>query len=392
MPLKIIILLLFITNNLSSNAQVKLCFSLQNNITPSEAQQIFIAGNFNNWNPNHTNFSLAALANSKNQYCLLLPKGIVNFKFTKGSWAQVEVNAQLTDVENRTINLVNDTAIVITIATFKSNTNPIPKATIVGNLKIIKLIDCTNTAQRNISIWTPTNFPQPNKKYSVLYMLDGQNLFNAATAPYGEWGIDEALDSLTNNNIIVVGINHAQQNRIKEYLPYFNKDYPNNYGQAFTYWLVNTVKKTIDKKYKKYIFTNAPHTYIAGSSMGGLLSFYAAANYSNIFGKAGVFSPAFWLAMPNNGNSNCTTNTNTNTPLCFDILNIEKHKPQLFFMAGLKEDARIIAPYNNILNILLKNKATSQIKITYLNDTLGQHNEPTWRKNLPAFINFLNTN
>jgi predicted alpha/beta superfamily hydrolase len=386
---KFIIIVFVAFFSICSNAQLKLSIRFKLSLLQTDEKNIFLAGSFNNWSPNNALFSLEALLpdtvnKNDKKYTLNLPKGQHEFKFTKGNWDNVECDKESNDVANRKINLQKDTTIEIANLYFKTKNKTTPKSTLTGKLDIISMYDCTKTAKRNIRVWTPINYPLKNIKYKVLYMLDGQNLFDNVTAPYGEWGIDEALDSAKNNNIIVVGIDHANESRIKEYLPYSNIMIPNNYGSAFMFWVVNDVKKMVDEKYKKYIYTDAPNTYIAGSSMGGLIAFYGMANYPNVFGKAGIFSPAFWLGIPLEGKGDCNFKTNTDTALCFDITKTNKNKNKLYFYAGLAEDVRIVEPYHKVLN-----KIDANI-VNHIEDKLGEHNEPTWRKQLPAFLKFLN--
>lgn len=127
-------------------------------------------------------------------------------------------------------------------------------------------------------------------------MHDGQNVFDAKTSAYGEWNVDEILDSLYQTNIqqaIVVGIDHGGEDRLKEYNPYDSK-YGKGAGKAYVAFLVKTLKPYIDAHYST--LRDAKHTSIEGSSMGGLISMYALARYPKVFGDAGVFSAAFWIA------------------------------------------------------------------------------------------------
>lgn len=127
-------------------------------------------------------------------------------------------------------------------------------------------------------------------------MHDGQNLFDEYTGNFGEWGVDEALDSLIKTGApacIVVGINNGP-NRINEYNPYNTDRFGKGEGDNYLQFIVNNLKPYIDKHYKT--LSQKENTIIAGSSMGGLISYYAVAKYPSVFGKAGVFSPSFWIA------------------------------------------------------------------------------------------------
>jgi len=128
-------------------------------------------------------------------------------------------------------------------------------------------------------------------------MHDGQNLFDEATSGFGEWGIDEYLDSLFlkgGRESIVVGIYNGSNKRMNEYNPYYFAQFGNGEGKEYVDFLVKTLKPYIDKHF--HTFTDKENTFIAGSSMGGIISLYAVIKYPLVFGGAGIFSPAFWTA------------------------------------------------------------------------------------------------
>ena len=124
-------------------------------------------------------------------------------------------------------------------------------------------------------------------------MHDGQNLFDKATSFAGEWGIDEAMDSIK-NACIVVGIDNGGLKRMYEYNPNDTKQYGRGEGRAYLAFIVNNLKPFIDKKYRT--LPGKQYTWMAGSSMGGLITFYAGLYYPQVFGGLGVFSPSFWIA------------------------------------------------------------------------------------------------
>ena len=135
---------------------------------------------------------------------------------------------------------------------------------------------------RRIWIYLPASYSASRKKYPVLYMHDGQNVFDNATSYAGEWGVDEALDSLgaKPREIIVVAIETGQQTRMSEYSPSDNK-YAKAEGEAYVDFLVKTLRPYINKHYRTKKCRK--YNFIAGSSMGGLISFYALVKYPNKF-------------------------------------------------------------------------------------------------------------
>lgn len=150
---------------------------------------------------------------------------------------------------------------------------------------------------RRIWIYLPQSYTSSNKSFPVLYLLDGQNVFDANTSYAGEWEVDETLTKLENKGIetaIVVAIDNGGNHRFNEYSPYVHEEYGGGEGEAFLEFIVKTLKPKIDQTYRT--LDNAKNTGIMGSSMGGLFAHYAHFKYPEVFGKAGVFSPSFWIS------------------------------------------------------------------------------------------------
>ncbi len=151
--------------------------------------------------------------------------------------------------------------------------------------------------RRDILVYVPPGYDEsPTKRYPVLYMHDGQNIFDAATAFAGvEWGVDEAAERLIKSGAIapciVVGIENTPA-RADEYTPFADAKYGGGDGDAYLTFIAKTVKPFIDQRYRT--LPDRAHTYIAGSSLGGLISLYAACEYSETFSRFGVIAPSIW--------------------------------------------------------------------------------------------------
>ncbi|HKO75981.1 MAG TPA: alpha/beta hydrolase-fold protein, partial [Flavobacterium sp.] len=212
---------------------------------------------------------------------------------------------------------------------------------------------------RKIWLYLPKNYETSTKKYPVIYMHDAQNLFDAKTSFAGEWNVDEKLDSL-NAQVIVVGIENGGDKRLEELTPYKNEKYGGGNADKYLEFIVNTLKPEIDKKYRTK--TNAKNTTIMGSSLGGLVSFYAVIKYPDIFGKAGVFSPAFWI----------------NRKDINDYMsNSKKLKAKIYFLCGDSEgdDDSMVTDLNHMEKLL----NTNRCYCLHLNKKVivngGHHNE-----------------
>jgi len=217
---------------------------------------------------------------------------------------------------------------------------------------------------KKIWVYLPKNYSTSDKKYPVIYMHDGQNLFDAKTASFGEWNVDETLDSI-NAQVIVIGIEHGGDKRIDELTPFKNEKYGGGKANNYLEFIVSTLKPFVDKTYRTK--SNANNTALIGSSIGGLVSFYGALKYPNVFGKVGCFSPAFWI------------NRKEITEL---MQNTKSFKTRVYFLCGDKEgnDDDMINDLKSIEYLV----NTKRCECKKLNKKVivngGQHNEKLWRE------------
>lgn len=336
---------------------------------------LYIAGNFNVWNPSDKNSQLKAEESGIFSITLSLPAGNYEYKFTRGSWEKVETDSSGKGIQNRTLQLQSDTTIRVTILgwndDFKQNeSSAIKNHTASVNVKIIDTAFYIPQLNRNRRIWLylPPGYEKSKKKYPVLYMHDGQNIFEAATSYSGEWGVDEFLDSMftqSKKEVIVVGIDNGNFKRMNEYNPWEFQNFGKGEGDEYVDFLVKTLKPFIDQHYRT--LKNKSNTFIAGSSMGGLISLYAVLKYPQVYGGAGIFSPAFWTA------SGIDSTT---------IADAKKINSRLFFYAGGKEGDSMVPDMKRIEKEI---KERSQSPVKELIDPEARHNEAAWRKYFPAF-------
>jgi len=199
-------------------------------------------------------------------------------------------------------------------------------------------------------------------------MHDGQNLFDNATSYSGEWGVDEYLDSIFKKGkkeVIVVGIDNGLNKRMNEYNPWEFQNFGKGEGDQYVDFLVKDLKPFIDKHYRT--LKNKSNTFIAGSSMGGLISLYAVLKYPQVYGGAGIFSPAFWTA------SGIDSTV---------IADAKKVNSKLFFYAGGKEGDSMVPDMKRIEKEI-KERSSSRIREKIDED--ARHNETAWRKYFPDF-------
>jgi len=215
---------------------------------------------------------------------------------------------------------------------------------------------------KKIWLYLPKGYNTSTRKYPVIYMHDAQNLFDTRTSFAGEWNVDETLDSI-NAKVIDVGI-ESNDKRMEELTPFKNQKYGGGKANDYLDFIVNTLKPKIDATYRTK--TSARNTAVFGSSLGGLVSFYAAIKYPEVFGKVGCFSPAFWFNRKEmNEVMQKTTDFNT----------------KVYFLCGDSEgDADVITDMEMVEHWV----NTKRCECKKLNKKViisgGQHNEKLWRE------------
>ena len=374
---KIYLIVLLSVNYVFAFSQLVLNISSVPSNTPS-ADKIFVAGNFNGWNPGLTEM----LKQTDGSYTVTLnpAAGNVEYKFTRGTWAAVEGNANGQVIPNRKITYNGQQQTVTNqILSWEDKTTPNPGAnsTAAANVKIVKTdfyIPQLNRTRR-VWIYLPKDYDANlQKKYPVLYMHDGQNIFDKTTSFSGEWEIDETLNKLA-ADCIVVGIDNGGANRIAEYTPYTNAKYGGGDGAKYVDFIVSTLKPYIDQNFRSK--TDRENTGIGGSSLGGLISFWAAMNYQNTFSKAMVFSPSFWW-----------------NKSIFDLVK-EKGKQQkvkFYIIAGEQEgDPDMVPDATKMASDLLQN-GFSKEEIFFTSHADGKHQEWYWAREFGAAYQWLFAN
>jgi metallo-beta-lactamase class B len=362
-----------------SVAQYRVTFIVQQPSLLHSKDSIYVVGNFNSWNPEDKSYSLPPDKSSISRMTISLPAGNYEYKFTRGSWQKDETDANGKNISNRILKLSADTTIPVNILgwndDFKSNKVPAKKKHSASvNVKIMDTAFYIPQLRRKRRIWIylPPGYSASKKKYPVLYMQDGQNLFDNATSYAGEWGVDEYLDSIAKSGkkeVIVVGIDNGLTKRMAEYNPWEFENFGKGEGDKYVDFLIKTLKPFIDKHYRT--LKSKPNTFIAGSSMGSLISLYAVLKYPKVFGGAGIFSPAFWTASGIDSTSFADAN---------------KVNSRLFFYAGTQEGDTMI-PYMQRVEKEIKQRSKSPIK-----EIIGKnehHNEAAWGKYFPDFYEWV---
>lgn len=223
-----------------------------------------------------------------------------------------------------------------------------------------------------LRVYLPPGYASGTRRYPVLYMFDGQNLFDDATSYVGEWGVDEAMDALareTGFEAIVVGVDHGGERRFNELIPYANWRYAPNQGVDFVDALVREVKPFIDATYRTR--DGRGDTAILGSSLGGLAADYAIHRYPGVFSRAGVFSPSYWVSQ---------------SP--FEIARAAPLPAgsRVYLFMGGREGAENVAHVERMATLLRAHDADG---VALRIDPDAEHNERAWRGVFPEAVRWL---
>ena len=175
---------------------------------------------------------------------------------------------------------------------------------VTGDLRLHEFRSRIFRNTRMLRVWLPPRYDTPDnsaRHYPVLYLNDGQNLFDRATAFAGvEWQVDETADRLIRQEVIppliIVGIDNAQGDRIKEFLPYrsFHPPVLRPQGKRYPDFLMNEVMPFV---YERYRIARGPeNTGLGGSSLGALISLYTAMDRPGVFGRLLLESPSLFIS------------------------------------------------------------------------------------------------
>jgi len=343
------------------------------------ADNVYIAGDFNGWNPADETCKLQKTESGIFIYSTTTNSGTIHFKYTRGSWEKVEKAANCEEIANRIYTFSATDTTDFQVVNWRDICDPSGGHTAQTNVTIMSdnfYMPQLNRSRR-IWIYLPLDYETTNKHYPVLYMHDGQNLFDAATSFSGEWEIDESLNQLYSDGdstAIVVGIDNGGSNRIGEYTPWANATYGGGGGEKYIQFIVETLKPHIDSVYRTK--PQRDFTGICGSSLGGLISWYAGLEYQNVFSKIGVFSPSFWFS------DSCYTYARQSE---------QEFPTKMYFLAGGQESTEIdvIADAQRMIDTL-QNAGFEQSNMYLAAKPDGQHREWFWRREFPDSYIWLN--
>ncbi|WP_433936359.1 alpha/beta hydrolase-fold protein [Sorangium cellulosum] len=272
------------------------------NSTPPE-EALYVAGNFNHWNARDEGARLVRDPEDSLSVQVTASIGtVLRYKFTRGSWDTVEALPGGGFLPDRsTIVEADGQEIAVKIGSWSDlAVNVRRRSVVAGTVAVVRAFPVPQLGtSRRIWVYLPPGYDTSNRLYPVLYVHDRQDLFGPSSSFSGEWRIDETLERLyleqASRGVIVVAPDNGGPTRADEYAPWRDEDNAvGGPGDKYADFLVHTLKPYIDAHFRT--LRDRQSTGIAGSSMGGLLAFYAALKHQDVFSRVGAFSSSFWFA------------------------------------------------------------------------------------------------
>ena len=339
---------------------------------------VYITGNFNKWNPRDQNFILTETI--KNTYSIdienkNLPE-IIEYKFTRGGWGNVEIdrfgnitpNRKITKESIKTEDIVEKWR--LNWAPFKDEFFPIVE--IISEKFFIPQLNKT----RKIWALLPYNYHQSKESYPVLYLQDAQNLFNEGSA-FGNWEIDKKMSILAEygrGDVIIIAIENGSEDRIKEYVLDYDSITENAEGKKYIRFLADTLKPYVDSVYRTK--QEREFTGIGGSSLGGLVSIYSGFLYPEVYSKLMIFSPSLWLNPAND----------------FPQMNFKNPYDIKVYLYGGEEEGSEMTERMQLFEKTMEgweNSTSMQFEFKISINPEGKHQEFFWSQEFPRAIEWL---
>lgn len=341
-------------------------------------RDVYITGNFNAWNPKDPNFKMTKIDNAHYFIDIADDKlpDIVEYKFTKGGWENVEIDKYDNITANKKVKKT-DKESNNKVEKWRINWGPFKKE-FFPNVELIDEAFYSPQLDKTRKVWAllPYNYHETEQDYPVLYLQDAQNLFNESSA-FGNWEIDKKLALLAEygrGNLIVIAVEHGNNDRIKEYI-FDNEEVTEGAeGKKYLRFITDTLKPFVDKNYRTK--KDRDNTGIGGSSLGALISIYAGFLYPEVYSKLLIFSPSLWVE-PNND---------------FPLMKFSKaFYTKVYLYGGAKEGSRMVERIEKFETALqtweLQDYFDFETKTSI--NAEGTHQEFYWSQEFPRAIEWL---
>ncbi|HEY9229187.1 MAG TPA: alpha/beta hydrolase-fold protein [Gemmatimonadaceae bacterium] len=249
--------------------------------------------------------------------------------------------------------------------------------TLTGDIRSHEFHSSQFADDRTVIVYVPPSYATSNEHYPVLYLHDGQNVFDQATAFSTEWGVDETAQELITTGkiepLIIVGIYNAGERRVDEYTPTASAETGGGRADDYGRMLVEELKPFIDATYRT--LPDVANTAMGGSSLGGLLTLHLGLRHPGTFGKLAVLSPSVWW---------------DERVIVREVEALAEKPPQRIWLdAGTREGPDVIPDVRRLRDALVSKGWVIARDLMYGEARGGEHNERSWSKRVGPFLKFL---
>lgn len=337
---------------------------------------VFLSGNFCDWYPDLPAFQLTPV--EPGRYALELPASLalpdrIEYKYTRGGWEHVELDAWAEVPPNRTTR--RKTGVrrdeVPHWRWYGQAINPAYWPTL-GLLDDAMPMPSRQTTRR-VRVLLPHDYAHTDRRYPVLYLQDGQNLTGAG-AGYGTWGVDRTMALLASqqqHNLILVLIDHGGTDRVLEFTPDRTLAGTGD-GRRYLDFVVHQLKPRIDTLFRTQPARES--TGLGGSSMGGLISLYGGLLHPAVFGRLLVFSPSLWVSRS----------------AYADAAAWQVPGSTRLYLYGGRQETRYMEPsLRQLAASVQQSPAARLLQLQESINPTGRHNETFWGRAFPGAIRWL---
>jgi predicted alpha/beta superfamily hydrolase len=234
--------------------------------------------------------------------------------------------------------------------------------------------------ERNLVVYLPPGYEeQPGRRFPVLYLQDGQNLFDGTTSfiPGMDWRVGQTADHMIGTGavepLLIVGVYNTGKNRIREYTPSRVPKLGGGSANRYAKFLIEELKPFIDHEYRT--LGDAAHTGLGGSSLGGLVSLYVGLKFSDVYGKLAALSPSVWW------HQRVMHGFAARMPV--------RRRPSIWLDIGTGEGLQIVRDVEKFRDVLLQKGWQLDRDLHFERIEGAEHNESAWAQRVARVLQFL---
>lgn len=361
---------------------VRLCIT-NDGVGQHIGEDFYVAGSFNSWQPGKL---LAGKFPEIGQTVTLeiqdVSSGLLEYQFTRGHWQTVATDSMGALKQPFQAFIRSDTLLYVGIEGWRDD---FPSSTASPQVSVLDsaFYFPSLNVKRRVWLYLPKDYGASTTRYPVIYMHDGDDLFDEATSKGRigpvEWRVDETIDQ-SPYDAIVVAVAQAEDipQRQNEYFVYPTGRFGDPVGKHYMADIVGVLKPYVDQHFRT--LGDKRHTAMVGSSAGALLTFYAGLTYPEVFGTLGVLSPSFWL------------DQNNVERAIRHVASVDAVASQCYFLYGggnenrMKPDGSYVRMDEDLRGVgrLLREQTGANVEISI--NPEGRHGAWYWQRAFPRFF------